>query len=788
MSRILLIDDSTETDALIRGFLPADGPQLETAREAGEGLDVARSIQPELIFINLALPGIPSWRAIREIKRDLFLSAVPVVALSSATEGGERERALAAGCDDFLAKPISREAVERVLSIHLAPADLERTRPLAISTPAVRGVLRARILLASADADFLHLYSPALQFARYRIETVASGHELFERIESARPHLVILDSRLSDRTGAEAAAQIKARQRDPFLPILLLTEGRAEADAGWNAPADDFLAKPFPEPELKFRVRKLLLLSSAMQSERDRSRQLATVARYMTRGLLLVDGEGRITLMNRPCAEILGSKADPRGRAARHLLRSAGLRDSEGRELPADFNPVAKLRKLRVPSLREIYAIESESGQSTKIEIVSTAIAEKGKRTRGAILLLRRIGEDAEAQRELHEAYERLMEVDQLKSKFLSTVSHELRTPLNTIILLSHILTREPREGLPAGKKEHDLQVIQQSATTLLHMINNLLDLARIEAGQAELTPENLLIEPFLKETLEILAPQAESRGLRLRLAASPAVPERAAFDREKVRQILLNLISNAIKFTPRGSVELGVAPAGNGNALLFSVRDEGLGIPPDKLSFIFEPFRRISPEEGATAGSGLGLSIVKELVRLMGGEISVESQPGHGSTFRVLLPIQAAAEDPHDSTRPARAPRTDTRVLVVEDDENSRDALISVLALEGYGADPARDGKEAVSKAQSGRYDAIFMDISLPDEDGTSVIEHLRRRPETRAVPIIALTGKTSDPDRRKIEAAGASAYLSKPVDVKHLLKTLSRLLDAPRAAAERG
>ena len=784
MARLLLIDDSRETESLLRGFLPPGGPRLETARDAGEGLDLARATQPDLIFIDLALPGIPSWRVIREIKRDPFLSGVPVIALSSAAQGGERERALAAGCDDFLAKPISRDAVQQVLSNHVAAADLERTRPLAISTPAVRGVLRARLVLASADADFLHLYSPALQFARYRIETAASSSELFEKIESTHPHVVILDSRLADREGAEAAAQIKARQRDPFLPVLLLTEGRADTEAGWNAPADDFLAKPFPEPELRFRVRKLLLLSSAVQSERDRSRQLATVARYMTRGLLLVDGEGRITLMNRPCAEILGSRADPRGRVARHLLRSAGLRDAEGRELAADFNPIARLRRSKGPTLREIYTIEREPGQTSRIEIVSTAIADRGKRSRGAVLLLRRVGEDSEAQRELHEAYERLMEVDQLKSKFLSTVSHELRTPLNTIILLSHVLTRGT--DLPAEKAEHDLRVIRRSATTLLHMINNLLDLARIEAGQAEVSPESVAIEPFLRETIEILSPQAESRGLELRLTASPALPDRAAFDREKVRQVLLNLISNAVKFTPRGKVELAVEPSAP-SSLLFSVRDEGLGIAPDKLSFIFEPFRRISPGGGA-AGSGLGLSIVKELVRLMGGEISVESKPGSGSTFRVVLPVSRAAEDPHDATRPSRPRRTETRVLVVEDDESSRYALVSVLELEGYRPEAARDAQEALSKAESGRYHAVFMDISLPDADGTSVIEELRRRPATRAVPIVALTGKTSDSDRRRIESAGASAYLSKPVDVKLLLKTLTQLLDAPPAGGNRG
>jgi CheY-like chemotaxis protein len=310
-------------------------------------------------------------------------------------------------------------------------------------------------------------------------------------------------------------------------------------------------------------------------------------------------------------------------------------------------------------------------------------------------------------------------------------------------------------------------------------MINNLLDLARIEGGQSEISPETVAVRAFLEQTLEIVAPQAEKKRIGLRLAIQPGVPDRISIDRDKTGQVLLNLLSNAVKFTDRGEVELGVGPSPGGASLVFAVRDTGSGIPPEKLSMIFEPFRQASSGEAASAGSGLGLSIVKELVHLMGGEITVTSRPGEGSTFCAVLPYAQARDDPRETTRPFVRPLHRPRILVVEDDENSRYGLRSVLELEGFEVDEAATGAEALARLARGRFDAVFMDINLPDADGTALIRQIRSEPGSSTAAIVALTGKTSDADRRRIEEAGASAYFSKPVDVKGLLKALAVLLE---------
>jgi PAS domain S-box-containing protein len=784
MARILLIDDSPEDGAALEELLAEDGHVLETVADGSSAVSRARVADPDLVLIDLLLRGTPSWQLVRELQREPALFGVPIIGLSTEAMGGVRRRALAAGCADFLSLPLSREGVRRTVAHHLRSReenDITQTRPLAIGTPAIRSRPRARLLLASADTDFLDLHAATLRQRRYQVETASSTAELLARVDSAHPHLVMLDAVLADGPGIEASRRIKARRREPFVPVLLATDGAGVEAALATSGADDILVRPFREKELRHRIRNLLFLASAVEGERERSRQLATVARQMSIGLVVGDAEGRIVLMNRPSAQILGVDAhELRGRSIRHLFRRSGLLDETGAALSPDFEPFHRFRTSGRLSVREIYRLPAAGSEpAAHLEANWTAIVDGSRTFRGCSLALRRLSEDAEAQRELAEAYDRLMEVDQLKSKFLSTVSHELRTPLNTIILLSHVLTTEPRDARSPERRERDLQIIGQSARTLLHMINNLLDLARIEGGQAEISPEAVAVRAFLEQTLEIVAPQAEKKRIGLRLAIQPGVPERVSIDRDKTGQVLLNLLSNAVKFTDRGEVELGVARSPSGASLVFAVRDTGSGIPPEKLSMIFEPFRQASRGEAASAGSGLGLSIVKELVHLMGGEITVTSRPGEGSTFRAILPYAQAREDPREATRPIVRPLHRPRILVVEDDESSRYGLRSVLELEGFEVDEASTGAEALAQLARGPFDAVFMDINLPDADGTALIRQIRSEPGGSTAAIVALTGKTSDADRRRIEEAGASAYFSKPVDVKGLLKALAVLLE---------
>jgi PAS domain S-box-containing protein len=765
-------------------MLEGEGYEVEPAHDAKSGLESVHANPPDIVLVDLALSPIPAWKVIREIKADPALRALPVLAIATATQGAERQRALAAGCDGFLGKPLEAEPLGRVLASYLG----DDTRPLPVTTPTVRAPGRARILLGSSDPQIVTFCTSSLEQRAFHVEAASSGAEVLRRISEAPFDLVVLDRSLADQPGERIAAQIRGAHRDPLLPVLLLVEEGFAVGAASEGWADDFLRKPVPEEVLFIRIRTLLHLRRALDAEKQRTGELATIVRQMRSGAILFDEEGRITLMNRQAADLLGlPPGGLEGRSARHLFRESRLRDSAGGPLSFNLNPVATLRHSAGPpvTLKEIYLRESNAGGPIRIEATFSRILDDRGRLLGFSMVLRPLSEDSQAQRELLEAYEHLMEVDQLKSKFLSTVSHELRTPLNTIILLSHLLATEAPDARPQEQRTHDLEILRQSGTALLHMINNLLDLARLEAGEVQIRPETFDLRPFLEETLEMMLAQAETKGPEVALKILYGTPVRASLDREKLRQVLINLLSNAMKFTREGHVTLEAGPSPSQASLAFVVRDTGIGIPPDKLSLIFEPFRQVAQGEGPQKGSGLGLSIVRELVHRMGGEVSVETTPGRGSAFRVILPHVPTAQEATEATGaiPISRPKA-RRILIIEDDEHSRYGLRCVLEMEGYSAHEAGSATEARSQLASGSFDAVFMDISLPDADGEDLIRELRSRPDGAEVPILALTGKTSDEDRRRVERAGASAYLSKPVDVKKMLRTLSRLVETPATA----
>jgi len=233
MAKILLIDDSEENRAAIEALLSDEGHGLEVVSQGRLAVSRARAAEPDLILIDLLLPGIPSWHLIRDLHRDPALIGVPILGVSPEAMGGARERALAAGCVAFIGVPICREGARGTIAHHLREReqnDITQTRPLAFGTPSIRTRPRARVLLASADSDFLHLYAATLRYRRYQVETVSSAAGILDRIDAERPHLVVLDRTLSDGPGVEASRRVKARQRDPFVPVLLLVDPNAAMD------------------------------------------------------------------------------------------------------------------------------------------------------------------------------------------------------------------------------------------------------------------------------------------------------------------------------------------------------------------------------------------------------------------------------------------------------------------------------------------------------------------------------------------------------------------------------
>jgi signal transduction histidine kinase/CheY-like chemotaxis protein len=397
--------------------------------------------------------------------------------------------------------------------------------------------------------------------------------------------------------------------------------------------------------------------------------------------------------------------------------------------------------------------------------------------------------------RELEAAY-------RYKSEFLSNVSHELRTPLNSILLLSKMLSES---SSLSPEQAHQATVIHRAGSDLRTLIDNILDLSRIEAGRAVINLETVALPALLEEVIELVRPQFEARTLSLDLTVDPDAPATIVSDPDKIRQILKNFLSNAVKFTERGGVEVALARAGDDASprpVRISVRDTGIGIPADKQEVIFEAFKQA---DGSTSrrygGTGLGLTISLQLAELLGGTIELNSLEGQGAVFSLLLPLshvpgpaerrRAGRERPHEPVEeqalaPPDADFSGHCVLVVDEDVQTMLTLTPILERWGLRVTAAGDTAEAL-EALHDEPDCslVLLDIQMPELDACATITELKNKAESERTPVIALMTDTSDKALEACRKAGADDLVAKPVDATVLKEKLAAYL-APGAPAD--
>lgn len=393
-------------------------------------------------------------------------------------------------------------------------------------------------------------------------------------------------------------------------------------------------------------------------------------------------------------------------------------------------------------------------------------------------------------------AIDELEKSARLKDEFLASMSHELRTPLNAVLGLSEALL-DQTYGPMADTQTGAVRRIAESGQHLLALINDILDLSKIEAGKLEIHPEVLSVESVCRASLRLVHEQARKKKLEVKLRVEPAVSVIWA-DQRRLTQILINLLSNAVKFTPDGgTVGLTVAGDADRHLLQFSVWDTGIGITREGLDLIFNPFVQLdSSLSRQHAGTGLGLSLVRKLSALHGGKVTVDSEPGRGSRFTVSLPWEVGPAGLLPAARTleldkveregtaARRDRRRPRILLAEDNEANILTFSDYLQSCGHDVMVATTGLEAVEKARVWAPDLILMDIQLPGVDG---IEAMRRiRAERANVPILALTAFVMPGDRERCLQAGARDYLAKPIGLKELLDIVEHHLASALSHAE--
>ncbi|RMI00305.1 MAG: response regulator, partial [Calditrichaeota bacterium] len=433
--------------------------------------------------------------------------------------------------------------------------------------------------------------------------------------------------------------------------------------------------------------------------------------------------------------------------------------------------------------------------------------------------------------RQLHRAIAAAEDASRAKSAFLANMSHELRTPLNGVIGMLELLKHT---DLSEEQQEY-LSIAETSAQTLLHIINDILDLSRIEAGKVTLSPERFEFRRWLEESLRPLRASAEQKGLSFVCEVAEGVPEYVVGDPLRLRQILVNLVGNAVKFTQAGSVAVRVSVDEAGKqdvedarqvALRFVVQDTGVGIPPEKLEHIFDRFEQVDDSlTRSYQGTGLGLAISRHLVEMMGGRIWAESPapptgqppsaeetvplPGPGSAFYFTVLLEAASlpEDAENGSHPvSAAPETAAsvaeqaeehpppedrlsreapspsrlRILLAEDNRINQRVAQRMLEKMGHEVIIAANGKEAVELLEKESVDVVLMDVQMPEMDGFTATEIIRQREKEtgKHVPIIALTAHAMKGDRERCLEAGMDGYLTKPLKQKALRQALAQLV----------